>query len=394
MKKRILSVLLALVMALSLCTVALADTTFTPTSPDASNNNPRNPVIGAGFVLDNFYYGGLVSGIRAEGHAATNRGQIATDEYKLMFKSGSDLSYATDWIGAINDDEHYYLEVKFHVNYGDTAASAGTTLSTDKNDYKLYVCQYDTNLQQLDPAYPALGIAAESVEVTNSENMTPTGTALFPLTLTTGINYSVNIPLTKNVTKGGSVAAPQATFGLEIKSASDGESGDFATFFDDFIDVTDGFTYTPGTSDYCITVSGPKAVVEAYLKAGFFVHEKAHSDTHWTCDTQCWFVQDHTYHGNDSNTATKITSFKVDNCDTIPAFAESCNGTSTVEHCYNGVTFNNVYTKNAHRVPSSATPTAKVEAPKTFDAGIAVYGVSALLSLTGSAWVVTRRRDR
>lgn len=45
-------------------------------------------------------------------------------------------------------------------------------------------------------------------------------------------------------------------------------------------------------------------------------------------------------------------------------------------------------------VTEPVTETTTVDSPKTFDAGIAVYGVSALLSLTGSAWVVTRRRDR
>lgn len=127
-------------------------------------------------------------------------------------------------------------------------------------------------------------------------------------------------------------------------------------------------------------------MVNDYLEHGFFVHEKTHSDTHWACDTQCWFVQYHVSHSEDGN-STPVTCFKVDDCNTIPAFTEACNGNSTVEHYLNGVTFTNVYTKNVHRVPSSTTPTAKIEAPKTFDAGIAVYGVMAVSSLFGMGYV-------
>ena len=53
------------------------------------------------------------------------------------------------------------------------------------------------------------------------------------------------------------------------------------------------------------------------------------------------------------------------------------------------MTFVNIYTRNA----SSRTTTDEkpISSPKTFDAGVALYGVSALLSLTGTALVIKRK---
>ena len=53
------------------------------------------------------------------------------------------------------------------------------------------------------------------------------------------------------------------------------------------------------------------------------------------------------------------------------------------------MTFENIYTRNT----SSRTTTDEkpISSPKTFDAGVALYGVSALLSLTGAALVIKRK---
>ena len=53
------------------------------------------------------------------------------------------------------------------------------------------------------------------------------------------------------------------------------------------------------------------------------------------------------------------------------------------------MTFENIYTRNT----SSHTTTDEkpISSPKTFDAGVALYGVSALLSLTGTALVIKRK---
>ena len=59
------------------------------------------------------------------------------------------------------------------------------------------------------------------------------------------------------------------------------------------------------------------------------------------------------------------------------------------------MTFENVYTYNhttqAQRPAEKPNTPETITAPKTFDAGVALYGVSALLSLTGTALVIKRK---
>lgn len=71
-------------------------------------------------------------------------------------------------------------------------------------------------------------------------------------------------------------------------------------------------------------------------------------------------------------------------------------------HPYDGVhqgdpvdkmTFENIYTHNRTTparwlAEKPNTPEPAIASPKTFDAGVALYGVSALLSLTGTALVI------
>lgn len=60
-----------------------------------------------------------------------------------------------------------------------------------------------------------------------------------------------------------------------------------------------------------------------------------------------------------------------------------------------GAEFKNTYTGTTSTTPirreKPNTPEPAITAPKTFDAGVALYGVSALLSLTGAALVIKRK---
>ncbi len=53
------------------------------------------------------------------------------------------------------------------------------------------------------------------------------------------------------------------------------------------------------------------------------------------------------------------------------------------------MTFENTYTRNISYTIPDEQP---ISAPKTFDAGVALYGVSALLSLSGTALVIKRKK--
>ena len=52
------------------------------------------------------------------------------------------------------------------------------------------------------------------------------------------------------------------------------------------------------------------------------------------------------------------------------------------------MTFENTYTYNTSYTTPDVKPTSS---PKTFDAGVALYGVSTLLSLTGTALLIKRK---
>lgn len=52
------------------------------------------------------------------------------------------------------------------------------------------------------------------------------------------------------------------------------------------------------------------------------------------------------------------------------------------------MTFENTYTYNTSYTIPDEQP---ISSPKTFDAGVALYGVSALLSLSGTALVIKRK---
>ena len=370
MKKRILSVLLALVMALSLCTVAMAE-------PDADAAGAGTPSVTT-ISLEGFYYGNTVDAISVSIAGNLN---IRLLESKLMVTDDDGYtSEAPDWIGLFNN---YYLQVTLVPS---TDAPSDYVLPADSSDYDLFVRQYDNNLRPLDPDLNLARPAPNSIISIEATNTSPASVTLtFPLTLTV-INYNVTIPLTKTVNQAGNVAPGATTFQLDILAANDTDDDQDPA---DLVTVSTTFT----VGDNSITISGPKAMVDAFLDDGFFVREKTHSDRRWTCDTTMWFVEDNHVWGVDGNgsiACTKVTTWGVE-----PECVYENNRVTHQTH-FDGVTFDNTYTENrstTHRNPTP-TPTEKIEAPKTFDAGIAVYGVSALLSLTGSAWVVTRRRDR
>ena len=59
------------------------------------------------------------------------------------------------------------------------------------------------------------------------------------------------------------------------------------------------------------------------------------------------------------------------------------------------MTFENIYTYSTTpiRREKPNTPEPAIASPKTFDAGIAVYGVSAILSVTGMAWMGSKKKN-
>lgn len=242
----------------------------------------------------------------------------------------------------------------------------------------------------------------------NSSTAAPTAdqngnyTAYFALPELTVTTATETINFVKTVVKGGNVVPPVTTFTFEQVTTgvnvnfNDGQSADnIQVPAAPQVTVTIDPIETDGNADYLgtIKVTGPQIDVEQFLRDGFYVREKNPGAENWTYDDQVWLVQckalsdvagDLNVSVTDSTNDHVIVAKKVvwsagQNCYVPAENAKWCR----VEN----MTFTNVYTKNVHRVPSSTTPTAKIEAPKTFDAGIAVYGVMAVSSLFGMGYV-------
>ena len=75
-------------------------------------------------------------------------------------------------------------------------------------------------------------------------------------------------------------------------------------------------------------------------------------------------------------------------------FAEAVTDGGVINRFSNGVYLTAVWSSNSYYYYASATDTTattKTGSPKTFDAGVGIYAVTALLSVTGMAWAGKKR---
>ena len=185
---------------------------------------------------------------------------------------------------------------------------------------------------------------------------------------------TVAIPFTKTVKLGGNTAPGKTDFELEIfYIGNSNENG--------YKDVTCTAAVTTngaGSYDGKLVISGPASQVKQFVIEGFSVREKNNNLPGWTYSDAVWYVLPGET-GADGIPKMNIYSNR--------------NGEGAAEK---QMTFENTYTYNhtthARRTPEQPnTPETAITAPKTFDAGVALYGVSALLSLTGAALVIKRK---
>ena len=123
---------------------------------------------------------------------------------------------------------------------------------------------------------------------------------------------------------------------------------------------------------------GPEYQVRQYISEGISVREVDDGASGWTYSTVKWYI------------------------DFTPREDQSGTPLPFAIHPYDGVhqgdpvdkmTFENIntYSTTPIRREKPNTPEPAIASPKTFDAGVALYGVSALLSLTGTALVIKRK---
>ena len=189
---------------------------------------------------------------------------------------------------------------------------------------------------------------------------------------------TVEIPFTKTVKLGGNTAPGKTDFTLEIFGIGNGAK-------DKYKDVTyTAAVTTPGAGNHegKLIISGPADQIREFVCEGFYVREVKGSLSGWKYSDAVWFVEPE-YQVEIGVPPMKIYPAKMVKTDN-GEFYDVINNADAVGK----MTFENIYTRNT----SYTTPDEKpISSPKTFDAGVALYGVSALLSLTGTALLIKRK---
>lgn len=180
----------------------------------------------------------------------------------------------------------------------------------------------------------------------------------------------LEIPFTKTVKLGGNTDSGTMEFKLEIFDIGNGSA-------DGYKDVTYTAAVTTngaGSYDGKLVISGPKEQIRDFVSEGFYVREVNDNRSGWTYSDAVWHV--------DAN--GEIRPAKLETT-ANGEFYGVVNTADTVRE----MTFENTYTYNTSYTIPDEQP---ISSPKTFDAGVALYGVSALLSLTGTALVIKRKK--
>lgn len=186
---------------------------------------------------------------------------------------------------------------------------------------------------------------------------------------------TIEIPFTKTVKLGGNRAPGKTDFTLEIFDVGNSNTSEYKD-----VTYTAAVTTTgAGNYDGKLIISGPTKQVKQFVCEGFYVREVKGSLSGWKYSDAVWHVMPEYLH--ESGSPMQIYPTKLE---------KTPNGENYVdgETPVGKMTFENIYTRNT----SYTTPDEKpISSPKTFDAGVALYGVSALLSLTGTALVIKRK---
>ena len=186
---------------------------------------------------------------------------------------------------------------------------------------------------------------------------------------------TVEVPFTKTVKLGGNTAPGRTNFTLDIFDVGNDNAGEYKDVRYTAAVTTRG----AGSYDGKLIISGPEYQVRQFISEGISVCEVDDGASGWTYSTAKWYI-DFTPR---EDQAGKPLPFAIHPYDVQGAPVDK-------------MTFENIYTHNrttpAQRPTEKPnTPETTISSPKTFDAGVALYGVSALLSLSGTALLIKRK---
>ena len=179
---------------------------------------------------------------------------------------------------------------------------------------------------------------------------------------------TVEIPFTKTVKLNGNTAPGETNFTLEIFDVGNSNKNEYKDVTYTAVVTTKGV----GNYDGKLIISGPTKQVRQFVCEGFSVREVNDNLPRWTYSDAVWYVLPG--EAEDENGIPKMNIYSTRN------------GEGAAE---DQMTFVNTYKRNSTN--KTTTPEKPISSPKTFDAGVALYGVSALLSLTGTALVIKRK---
>lgn len=179
---------------------------------------------------------------------------------------------------------------------------------------------------------------------------------------------TVEVPFTKTVKLGGNRAPGKTDFTIAV---CDVNAHDLSYYPDVTYTAT---VTTTGAGNYegKLIISGPESKVNAFFSEGFYVREVNDGLPRWTYSDAVWYVLPG--EAEDENGIPKMNIYSTRN------------GEGAAE---DQMTFVNTYKRNSTN--KTTTDEKPISSPKTFDAGVALYGVSALLSLTGTALIIKRK---
>lgn len=376
-RKTLFALLLALVMTLGLAATAWATdgdsgTVVLPDDPVINQPTPEVPeAYKIPFTKKVEQKGAFAPGPKdfsLEAFLPNDNGGADTTLYRFSFDtSGTGIgSFSGDMTipaNVLGNSEGFYIREVDDMD-------AGWTYSDEVYYARFSIDASDGNNVQTLTLYPAhktdngyvwdRGNSVERMSFTNSytENL-----------------RTVEVPFTKTVKLGGNTAPGRTDFTLDIFRFGNSVS-------EAYKDVTYTATVTTngvGSYDGKLIISGPEYQVQQCISEGIYVREVNGGASGWTYSTAEWYVN--FAPGEDQN--GKPLPFVIYPNDVQGAPVDK-------------MTFENIYTHNrttpAQRPTEKPnTPETTISSPKTFDAGVALYGVSALLSLSGTALLIKRK---
>ena len=366
-RKTLFALLLALVMTLGLAATAwAAEVVPTDTKPFEKELSITKVVEKTGNVAppaETFTF--VLVDAAEEKQPLAYYGIKLLEELKISTTAGTGTFEKTFKIELpASDFERYHWTPGTNVGSNEIARYYKSFLLTEQKDGKAG-WEYSTKEYAVTFTYRTEN-QTMSLEIHTPGNDDYSRSAEFINTYTENLR-TVEIPFTKTVKLGGNTAPGKTDFTLEIFDIGNGAK-------DKYKDVTyTAAVTTPGAGNHDgkLIISGPATQVGEFFCEGFYVREVNGKLSGWKYSDAVWHV----------SREGEIYPTKLE---TTPNGEFYVDGRTPVGK----MTFENIYTRNT----SYTTPDEKpISSPKTFDAGVALYGVSALLSLTGTALVIKRK---